>query len=178
MSEPIRQDYNFSLAQSHRCGLSRQVVYEDNMICENYVSVRLHFSHLNMFHCCCGISILEDDMRCACKLFFHDKNDILNSWSMNVCVYLFRHLFWSVMNTAIINAYILLMESFKPLTLARSKMTPLRFRLELCDQLTAGYLSRQRAGRGLHQPSSKGTFLPMTLFISMGGRRCASTAPS
>ena len=58
---------------------------------------------------------------------------------MYLWVYLFRYLFWSVMNTAIINAYILLMESFKPLTLARSKITPLRFRLEHCDQLTADY---------------------------------------
>ena len=94
-----------------------------------------------------------------------------------LCVWLFRYLFWSVMNTAITNAYILFMVWFKPLTLARSKMTHLWFRLELCDQLTAGYSSHQRARKsGLHQQSSKVSFLPMTLFISIGGR-CMQLLP-
>ena len=90
---------------------------------------------------------------------------------MYLCVYLFRYLFWSVMNTAVINAYILFMESFKPLTLARSKMTHLRFRLELCDQLTAGYSSRQRAGRKRAAPTIQQGNIPAHDLIYIDGRK-------
>ena len=59
-----------------------------------------------------------------------------------------RYLLWFFVNTCICNAQILYRESYLPVTRARSRITNLKFRLDLCDQLVAGYSSRQRtAGR-------------------------------
>ena len=59
-----------------------------------------------------------------------------------------RYLLWFFINTAIVNAQILYRESFLPLTHARSKISNLQFRLQLCTQLIAGYSSRHRSAGG------------------------------
>lgn len=55
-----------------------------------------------------------------------------------------RYLVWYMINTTIINALVIYKESCRPQTRARSRMTNLKFRLSLCDQLIAGYSSRRK----------------------------------
>ena len=55
-----------------------------------------------------------------------------------------RSLLWYMINTAIINALVLYRESFRPHTRDRSRMTNIKFRLKLCEELVAGFSCRQR----------------------------------
>ena len=59
-----------------------------------------------------------------------------------------RYLVWYILNTAIINSYIIYTQSLtRPLTHEQYMMTHLKYRLKIVKQLIAGFSSRKRAGR-------------------------------
>ena len=59
-----------------------------------------------------------------------------------------RYLVWYILNTAIINSYIIYTQSLaRPLTHEQHTMTHLKYRLKIVKQLIAGFSSRKRAGR-------------------------------
>ena len=59
-----------------------------------------------------------------------------------------RYLVWYMVNTTIINALVIYKESCRPQTRERSRMTNLKFRLILSEELIAGFSSRiHRAGK-------------------------------